>query len=134
MVKKLFALTLMAIFFLTGCASADESAPAGFETLPVGNATHGAELYDTSIGGQPTCKACHSLDGKPNVGPTFQGYGQIATQRVSGESAEEYTYNSLIRPWAYVVPSYGNVMPVRYSQALTAQDIADLIAFLKNCK
>jgi len=130
MIKPVIALTLIAMFGLAGCASADESAPAGFETLPVGNATHGAQLYDTSIGGQPTCKACHSLDGKPNAGPTFQGYGQIATQRVSGESAEEYTYNGLIRPWVYVVPGYGNLMPVRYGQALSAQDIADLIAFM----
>lgn len=125
-------LTLSLILMLAACAPApsEEISPAGFDSLPVGNPARGAELFDERIGGQPTCTSCHSLDGSRNVGPTVQGYGQVAGQRVSGQSAEEYTYESIISPWAHIVPSYGNAMPARYSQVLTPQDTADLIAFM----
>ena len=126
------ALMLMLSVVLAACAPApaDDPSPAGFDSLPVGNPARGAELFAERIGGQATCVSCHSLDGARNVGPTMQGYGQVAGQRVSGQSAEEYTYESIISPWAHIVPSYGNAMPVRYSQVLTPQDTADLIAFM----
>lgn len=125
------ALVLALLLILAACAPAPtEPTVSGFESLPTGDIRRGETLFAERIRGQATCIGCHSLDGSANVGPTVQGYGQVAAQRVSGQSAEQYTYDSIISPWVHLVPSYSNLMPNTYGQVLTPQDAADLIAYL----
>jgi mono/diheme cytochrome c family protein len=102
--------------------------------LPAGVADNGQKLF-TSQG----CAACHSLEpDKKIVGPSLAG---IATQagdiiqkpdyKGKATSAELYIRESIVQPSAYVVPSFvDGIMPQDFGKKLSAQDLADLIAFL----
>jgi mono/diheme cytochrome c family protein len=130
MARTALILSLL-VLALAACAPAEQPRPiAGFDTLPAGDPARGEILFAQRIGDQPTCIGCHSLDGSRNVGPSILGYREDAAKRVPGQSPEQYTYESIISPWTHLVPGYNNVMPNRYGQVLTAQDAADLIAYL----
>lgn len=81
---------------------------------------------------QNACIGCHSLD--PNVtmtGPTWYNIGNTAVSRIPGMSPAAYLDHSIINPSEYVVPGYpDNIMPHTYADLLTAQDQADLVAYL----
>ncbi len=113
---------------LAACAPAD--LPYQFNDLPAGDAQRGATLFGQAIGGAPACSSCHSLEGGASAGPTLQGYGAVAATRVRGQSAGEYTFYSILRPAKHIVRGYSNVMPADYAKTLSAQDVADLIAYL----
>jgi mono/diheme cytochrome c family protein len=113
--------------FLAACTPEPGS---GFAVLPAGDAARGAVWYTQSVNGAPACSVCHSLDGSALSGPTLQGYGAVASSRVAGESAEEYTYLSIVRPAQYLVPGYSNAMYAGYGRQLDPQQTADLIAYL----
>lgn len=78
------------------------------------------------------CVGCHALD--PNVtmtGPTWHNVGDTAVSRVPGESPAFYLYHSITNPNLFVVPNYpSNIMPANYSEQLSTQELADLIAYL----
>ncbi len=106
-------------------AAAQANAEAAGQVLG-GDAAAGEQLY-TAIG----CNACHSLDGSVLVGPSFQGLGQRAGERIDGYTAEEYLHESIVAPCSFVVEGFFCVMPQNYGDRLTPQNIADLIAFLQ---
>jgi hypothetical protein len=87
----------------------------------------GEQLY-TAQG----CIGCHSLD--PNAkmtGPTWHNLGNVAVSRVPGESPALYLDTSIVNPSAHIVAGFpDNIMPKTFGQTLTAQDQADLIAFM----
>jgi hypothetical protein len=60
----------------------------------------------------------------------LQGYAAVAATRVEGLSAEAYTRESIMRPAAFLVSGFPNVMYNQYAQRLTPQQMADLIAYL----
>lgn len=95
-----------------------------------GDPTRGAALFTEATGGAPACSTCHTTDGNALIGPSFQGYAARAASRVEGTSAEDYTHASIVSPAAYIVQSYSNVMYGQYGQRLSAQQIADLVAYL----
>ena len=78
------------------------------------------------------CRLCHSLEpGVRLVGPSLYDIGKVAGQRVPGMSAEEYLYQSIVDPDAYVVPGYpAGTMPPDARERLTEEQIQDLVAFL----
>ena len=78
------------------------------------------------------CRLCHSLEpGVRLVGPSLYGIGTTAAQRVPGLSAEEYLYQSIVEPDAYVVPGFqAGMMPPDARERLTEEQIQDLVAFL----
>ncbi len=91
-----------------------------------GDPAAGEQLYN-SMG----CMACHSLDGSTLVGPSFQGLGARAGEVLDGVSAEDYLRESIVDPCAYLAEGFDNcVMPQNFGDRLSAQDLADLIAFL----
>ena len=100
------------------------------EGLPVGDRDRGAALFSQSINGAPACSECHTLDGATLVGPSLLDYGQRATTRETGTDPLAYTHASIVRPGEHVVEGYNNAMYGQYQQHLSAQQIADLIAFL----
>jgi cytochrome c2 len=100
---------------------------AEFEALPAGDATGGQTVFQGAGG----CSACHSLDGTVGVGPSQQGIAGRATTRQEGYSAEAYLYESITNPNAYVVEGFQpGIMPQSFKQTLSAQQLADVIAFL----
>jgi cytochrome c oxidase subunit 2 len=103
---------------------------SGFAALPPGNAESGAALFAESVNGAPACTSCHTLDGSTLVGPSLQGYASVAGTLVAGQSAQEYTFNSIVTPAAFVVNGFSNLMYAQYGQKLNPQQTADIIAYL----
>ncbi len=46
------------------------------------------------------------------------------------QSAEEYTFYSILRPSKYLVQGFSNVMPSNYEEKLSQQETADLITYM----
>jgi len=110
--------------------SGEAAAPAG------GDAANGEELYKQTIIGDasaPGCITCHSLDeGVVLVGPSHAGISASANGAVAGLSAEEYLKSSITDPNAHITDGYTEgVMYQFYGDDLSAQEIADLVAFLE---
>lgn len=110
-------------------AACSPSTPA-FKELPPGDATRGAALFSQTLNGAPPCANCHSLDGSIIVGPSLKGVALVAGTRVSGLSAGEYLYQSIISPAAYIVSGYSNQMYGQYGREPSPQQLADLVAYL----
>lgn len=127
MYRNLLFSIIVSMVALVACSSLPET---GFSTLPEGDAVRGETLYNENINGAPSCATCHLLSEETLVGGGFAGYAEIAGSRVEGQSAEEYTYNAIMRPASHLVDGYSNLMYTEYSTKLAEQDVADLIAFL----
>lgn len=98
----------------------------GMEDLPLPEL--GEQLYT-----QQACNACHTLDGSPSVGPTFQGlYGSTRQFQDGGsaEAEENYLRESILEPGAVVVEGYQNVMPPSYG-GLSERQVNALVEFIK---
>jgi mono/diheme cytochrome c family protein len=98
--------------------------------VAVGDAARGEALFTQPVGGQPACSTCHTLDETRIVGPGLGGVAARTGERVPGESAEAYLYNSIAHPGAFIVEGYANVMPAAYADTLTGEQLADLVAYL----
>ena len=95
---------------------------------PVGNAERGRTAFN-----QNGCSGCHRTDPTTLVGPGLGGVYERAATRVAGLSAERYIEQSIREPGAFIVPGFPNVMLTTFKD-LPAQDIADLIAYLRTLK
>jgi len=124
---RLLAVCIVMSLITAACSSAPGTT---FADLPAGHAEQGAQLFSHSINGAPACATCHTVDGQPLVGPSFQGFPARAQSRQAGQSSQEYAYTSITQPAAYVVGGFGNLMYNQYSRQLSSQQIADLIAYL----
>jgi mono/diheme cytochrome c family protein len=124
-----------------GAVSLGEGETVGVDvgvSLPEGDTQAGASLAQSAEAG---CSACHEL---ATVGPAWApeagqpGIGERAGQRVSqgdyngqAETAAQYLLESIVNPYAYVVEGYeASLMPRDYGDRLTAQQAADLIAYM----
>ncbi len=95
----------------------------------------GEELY-VSLG----CGACHALDAvgaAGAVGPTHNGLGATAAERVTdasytGEatSAEEYIRESIRAPSAYIVEGFQNAMPAYAEDRLPDDQLNAIVQML----
>jgi mono/diheme cytochrome c family protein len=123
-------LYLLAVMALTACGNATSAFP--YEALPpTGDAQRGETLYTQSVGNMPACVGCHiaGAAGAPSL-VDLDAYAQAAAERVSGQSAREYTFYAIVEPGQYIVEGYGNAMYNRYDENLNPQQVADLIAYL----
>lgn len=119
-------LLCLTLIVLSACAST----AASIDVLPEGDASRGAELFSQTINGAPACSTCHTLNSEALVGPSLQGFGLTAETRITDMSAEAYTHQSIVQPAAYLVNGFGNIMYNQYGQRLSAQELADLTAYL----
>ncbi len=105
-----------------------ETLLAEFAALPAGAAAGGQAAF-TSAG----CVACHSLDaGVTLVGPSLNGISTRAGTQVPDLPADAYLYQSITNPNAHVVDGFqAGIMPQTFKDTLSAQQLADVIAFLK---
>lgn len=126
---KLLVISVVMLLLAAACSPAAPSS-SGFSALPAGDATSGATLFTEQVNGAPACSTCHTLDGSALVGPSFQGYAGVAGTRVANQSAQEYTFNSIVQPATFIVNGFGNVMYGQYGQKLSPQQTADVIAYL----
>lgn len=81
---------------------------------------------------QQGCAACHSLDGTPGVGPSFQGLFGRAEELAAGGTVpvdENYLRESILQPQAKIVAGYPPAMP-DYS-SLNERQVSALVAFIK---
>jgi cytochrome c551/c552 len=128
-ITLLFALLLS----VAACGGSASQGSGG----PTADAAAGEKLFaQTLIGSQPGCVTCHSLEpGVTMVGPSLAKVGAEAGSRVSGQSAEEYLRNSIVKPNDYVVEGFAaNIMPAQYSTELSEQQINDLVAYMQTLK
>jgi mono/diheme cytochrome c family protein len=128
---------------LAACGDDGDDAATATPAAPAATATPAAEPTPANGGdGDPEagrqlagaqCAACHSFDGSPSVGPTWQGlYGHEVTLE-SGETVvadEEYLRESIVEPNAKIVEGFPAVMP-SFATILTEEQITDIIAFIK---
>ncbi|MEM7126351.1 MAG: c-type cytochrome [Chloroflexota bacterium] len=82
------------------------------------------------------CSGCHNINEDQtanNVGPVGPHQNNLyerAAERVEGQSAEEYVYNSIVEPDAYVVEGYnGGVMPQTFADMMSEEEINALVAW-----
>lgn len=111
-------------------------------SLPEGDPQAGASLAQSAVAG---CSACHELAA---VGPAWAaqgdqpGIGERAEQRInqtdySGQAAtaDQYLLESIVLTDAYIVEGFaGGLMPQDYGGRLTAQQAADLIAYMRSLR
>ena len=80
------------------------------------------------------CVACHSVDGKPSVGPTWLGlYGKTETL-VGGATVkvdDAYLKKSIVEPNAQVVQGFQPIMP---PSNLNEREIDAVIEYMKTVK
>jgi mono/diheme cytochrome c family protein len=109
------------------------------QTLPTGDAVNGEALANSK-----GCVACHVTT---TTGPAWAastgvpGIGDRAATRFSepdytgkATSAEQYLLESIVNPTAFVVSGFQPLMPANFGQTLTAQEVADLIAYMSTIK
>lgn len=121
MKRAYLLILLLSVFLLAACGGGSTND----ETIRAGR-----ELYETGGASGIPCATCHTLDGTPLVGPSFQGLSERAGLRIPGMSAEEYIHQSILNPGAYIVEGYQNSMNSTYAQFFSEEDINNLTAFL----
>jgi mono/diheme cytochrome c family protein len=122
------------------------------QPLPQGDPSSGQQLVQTLA-----CPACHiSQGGGATLGPNWQpaadnnnqGIGTRAPLRITAAdykgkatTAEQYLFESIVAPDAYIVPgnpAYApggtSIMPHDFSTKMSAQNLADVIAYLQTIK
>lgn len=80
------------------------------------------------------CLACHSTDGTPLIGPTWQGLYMHEVPLEDGTTViadEEYLYESIIDPGAKIVRGFPNIMPANIAEDMTEEQITEVIEFIK---
>lgn len=132
---KIICTVLLGALLIAGLAACeDESKEAdyGVGELPEETSIeNGERLFKNGHDDAPRCTTCHNEDGTDSSqAPGLRNYAERAGDRVEGESAREYTLNSIIAPGKYIVEGYRNSMPANYDENLSKQQIADLVAYL----
>ncbi len=79
------------------------------------------------------CAGCHENEATAPL--TAGAWTRINDIRLSSPELEgyehrQYLIESIVQPHAYIVPTYAETMPDIYSRQLTAQHLADLVAYL----
>ena len=106
-------------------------------SLPPGDAGRGKALSEGALG----CSSCHVLTavgpkwpaegGEPGIGLRAEGRIDASGYTGAATSAEQYLFESIVLPNAHVVEGFQpNLMPQNYADRLSAQDAADLIAYM----
>lgn len=129
-------LSLLTGCLLAGCGGVFVEAFVPAVTPPpavVGDPARGAALFQTSIDTAPPCSACHQVAQDShgfNLGPNLWGIAERAETRLAGVSARQYLEDSILRPRAFIVPGFRDMMYDGFANHLSAQDLADITAYL----
>ncbi len=136
-----------AVLILTACGEYEVSSPPATSTIPPAPPTF-SPATPTPWTSRPTrtpdvergltvflsaaCTACHTIDSVPEavgeIGPNLSTVASTAGSRVDGLTAEEYLWQSITDPSAFLVDGYGNLQPTGLVPDET--DLDNLIAYL----
>lgn len=122
--------------------------PVGTQVDPIveqlaevtGDAARGELLYNGQerAQGQPVVLACSSChEGAAQAPGTIGTWSRVQNDRLAlaefaGYTVEQYLVESIVRPNDYISPGYNSgIMPQTYGEQLSAQDLADLLAYLE---
>lgn len=89
----------------------------------------GQEIYRGSLG----CVGCHTINGDPNLGPTWLGLWGSERELEDGSvviADEEYLIESIVDPSAKVVKGFMNVMPP-FGNFLSDEEIQGVVDFIR---
>ena len=112
--------------------------PTSVSELAEGDPEMGQELYEVTYG----CLACHGNpdeEGSNLVGPWLGDIAEVGETRISGYSAADFVYESILLPSHFISPDCPNgpctgppsSMPANFGVRMTdLQDMSDLMAFL----
>jgi hypothetical protein len=81
------------------------------------------------------CVGCHSnIDIAPLTEGAWTRWDEIRSLEPEFEEYDftHYIVESVVLPWNYIVPDYGEVMPDNFGDRLSFQDLADLISYLES--
>jgi sulfur oxidation c-type cytochrome SoxX len=78
------------------------------------------------------CGACHTLEDAGAAGTVGPNLDKVAADaQKAGQALEAYVKQSIVDPNAYVAPGFPKgVMPPDFKETLTAQQIADVVAYI----
>ncbi len=82
---------------------------------------------------QRACNTCHSIDGSPNVGPTFQNAYGHEVELEDGSTVEvdaNYIRESILNPKAKVVKGFEPVMPT-FQGLLSERQVDGLVTYIQ---
>jgi cytochrome c oxidase subunit 2 len=80
------------------------------------------------------CLNCHTLDGQPQIGPTWAGLYESQVHLTDGRTIvadEAYLTRSMMDPQVDIVAGYKGVMPT-YRGAIDEPEVAALVEFIKS--
>lgn len=128
-------LLLLASCFAVGCAGLSiwTFVPDAMPPAVTGDPVHGAALFQTGISEAPPCSACHQVaqgGSGFNLGPNLHHLAERAATRIAGVDARQYIEDSILHPHDFIVPGFRDMMYDGFAGHLSAQDVADLIAYL----
>lgn len=108
------------LMLLTACG--------GTPTPIVGDPAAGETTFSSA-----GCIACHAVVPEVKiVGPSLFGVVDQVESLRPGYTADEFFTESIADPNAFITPGFQpDLMPKTFKDTLTAQDLADLIAYLK---
>jgi cytochrome c oxidase subunit 2 len=120
---------ILACFALWACISDSE-------TKAPDSATGETLFRQSVIGSSAGCSTCHSTEpGIIIIGPSLAGLAVAAGGRVEGQSAEAYIRESILNPDAHLVEGYPQgVMPAKYAEQLSTEQVDNLVAYLLTLK
>jgi mono/diheme cytochrome c family protein len=127
----------LTLFLIIVVSLAGMLAGCGGEASNASSSADGESLFNMSvIGSVAGCATCHSKEtGTVIIGPSLAGIANLAAERVEGVSAEEYLRQSITQPDAFVVEGYpAGVMPAKYTEELSEEELDSLVAYLLTLK
>lgn len=96
--------------------------------------TTGDPILGATVFTSQGCSGCHKVDSDEKlVGPGLLNIFSTASTREVGVSSNDYIYQSIREPSAFIVDTYASpsVMPAFNSSTISEQDMRNLIAYLE---
>jgi cytochrome c553 len=125
-------LLLIILLLLAACGAGGSAA---------GDPANGKQLFDGAVAmadaRAPACATCHAIEPSMDTGSgqSLSNIGNRAGVTVPGQPAEEYLRTAITNPDAYLSGGYQEGIMYRgYTQALTAQQVNDLVAYMLTLK
>jgi cytochrome c2 len=125
---------IASMLFLAACGAVARSDLAG-------DPLNGQKIFSGEVpianGDVPVCASCHGVEagGTSPLGPNLSNIGNRAARTVQGQSAQAYLHTSIVDPDAYLAGGFQEGIMYRgYQQALTPQQLNDLIAYMLTLK
>jgi cytochrome c len=116
-------------------------AACGAGSASGGDPASGKQLFDGAVtladARAPACATCHAIVSgeEKGSGQNLSNIGNRAGTTVPGQSAEEYLRTAITNPDAYLAGGYQDGIMYRgYGQALTPQQVDDLVAYMLTLK